>query len=254
MGDRVVLQVEGLSKTFFKGNQATTVIENIDLQVKKNEFLVILGPGQAGKTTLINMIAGLLKPTTGKISLNGAEVSGISDKISVVFQKTAIMPWKRTLQNVELGLKYAGVQKNKWRQTSQKFIDMVGLSGFEQAYPRQLSGGMKQRVGIARAYASNPEVLLMDEPFGALDAQTRYAMQDEILKICDKDKRTIVFITNNIEEALYLGDRIVLFTKSPAKVKAEFNMAHLPRPRNYTDKAFLQMREIIEAQMDITLE
>jgi len=254
VGERVKMRVRDLSKVFFTGKEDFKAVENISLDVLENEFLVILGPGQAGKTLFINMLSGLLSPTTGTVELDGEQVTGTSLKISVVFQKTAIMPWKTTIQNVEMGLKYQGINSNERKKISQQFIDLVGLQGFENSYPRQLSGGMKQRVGIARAYAANPEVLLMDEPFGSLDAQTRYAMQDEILKIWETNKRTVIFITNNIEEAVYLGDRVILFSQRPARVKAEYRLRDLGRPRNYVDRAFLEMRQMIEKETDLALE
>lgn len=248
------MQARNISKVFFTAKDEFHAVENVSVDVNENEFLVILGPGQSGKTLFINMLAGLLEPTTGKVYIDGELVEGTTNKISTVFQKTAIMPWKTTMQNVEMGLKYAGVKKAERRRRAQEYIDLVGLQGFENSYPRQLSGGMKQRVGIARAYATNPEILLMDEPFGALDAQTRYSMQEEILKIYERNKRTIVFITNNIEEAVYLGDRIVLFSERPARVKAEYSLEHLSRPRSYVDKEFLRIRQMIEDSMDLTLE
>lgn len=253
MDKKVKLRVENISKVFFNNKTDVLAVDNVSLDVYENEFLVLLGPGQAGKTVLLNMIAGLLEPTAGSITVDGEIINGPNPKISTVFQKTAIMPWKTTMENVEMGLKYAHVPKKERREISQNYIDLVGLHGFEKSYPKQLSGGMKQRVGIARAYASNPEILLMDEPFGALDAQTRYSMQDEVLKIWEKDKRTVIFVTNNIEEAVYLGDRIILFSERPAKVKAEYSLEHLKRPRDYMDKEFLRTREHIESNTDLAL-
>lgn len=170
----------------------------------------------------------------------------------MVFQKLALMPWKTVMENVEFGLKVKGMPKKERRQAAQKYIDLVGLQGFEKSYPSQLSGGMKQRVGIARAYTNNPEILLMDEPFGQLDAQTRYAMQDEILRVWEAEKRTVIFVTNNIEEALYLADRIVLLSNCPAHVKEIYDI-DLPRPRNTTDPRFLQLRRIISDNTDLAL-
>jgi len=250
---KVKLRVENISKVFFNNKTDVLAVDNVSLDVYENEFLVLLGPGQAGKTVLLNMIAGLLEPTAGSITVDGEAINGPNPKISTVFQKIAIMPWKTTMENVEMGLKYAHMPKDERREISQKYIDLVGLHGFEKSYPKQLSGGMKQRVGIARAYASNPEILLMDEPFGALDAQTRYSMQDEVLKIWEKDKRTVIFVTNNIEEAVYLGDRIILFSERPARVKAEYSLEHLKRPRDYMDKEFLRTREYIENNTDLAL-
>ena len=157
------------------------------------------------------------------------------------------------MANVEFGLEIAGVAKAERRKTAQKYIDLVGLNGFENSYPHELSGGMKQRVGIARAYTNNPEILLMDEPFGQLDAQTRYAMEEEVLRIWEQEKRTIIFVTNNIEEAVFLADRIVLLSKCPAKVKEVYDLKDLPRPRNMTDKEFLRIRSEVSENTDLAL-
>jgi ABC-type nitrate/sulfonate/bicarbonate transport system ATPase subunit len=170
----------------------------------------------------------------------------------MVFQKYALMQWKTVIENVGLGLKLKGVAKTERDARAEYFIKLVGLTGFERAYPDQLSGGMKQRVGIARAYCTDPEVMLMDEPFGALDAQTRYQMEEEVLRIWEEAKRTVIFVTNNIEEAIYLGDRIVLLSKCPAIVKAEYRI-ELPRPRAYTDKRFLALRHLIADNSDLAL-
>ena len=156
------------------------------------------------------------------------------------------------MENVEFPLEVKKVPKKERREKAQYFIELVGLKGFEQSYPRQLSGGMKQRVGIARAYCSNPEVLLMDEPFGALDAQTRYQMEEEILRIWEKEKRTVIFVTNNIEEAVYLADRIVLLSACPASIKDIYEL-NIPRPRDYVDEEFLRIREMIEENTDLAL-
>lgn len=251
---RLILQATHISKTFFSEKGDTEAIQDISIDVYENEFLVLLGPGQCGKTVFLNIIAGLTKATSGDIKLDGKPITGVDPRIAFVFQKTGLYDWKTTMENVELGLKYKGVPKEERRKIAQKYIDLVGLTGFEKAYPKQLSGGMKQRVGIARAYAANPEILLMDEPFGALDAQTRYAMQEEILKIWSQEKRTIIFVTNNIEEAVYLGDRIVHLSKRPAVVKNVYNLEHLPRPRNYVDKEFLRMRTLISDSEELALE
>ena len=230
-----------------------TVVDHISLEVKINEFLVILGPGQCGKSIFLNMMAGLLAPTSGEIYIDDERLKGPDRRIGMVFQEIGLMPWLTVMKNVEIGLRYAGITKEDRRPIAQRFIDLVGLTGFEKSYPHQLSGGMKQRVGIARAYTANPEVLLMDEPFGQLDAQTRYAMQDEILRVWNEDKRTVVFVTNNIEEALYLGDRIILFSKGPAVVKAEYDLSFLPRPRKNTDPEFLKLRKIIANNTDLDI-
>ena len=174
-------------------------------------------------------------------------------KVGFVFQKTAVFPWKTVMQNVEFSQELKGVNKAERRKQAEYLIELVGLKGFENSYPRQLSGGMKQRVGIARAYCSNPDILLMDEPFGALDAQTRYQMEEEVLRIWEKEKRTVIFVTNNIEEAVYLGDRIILLSECPASVKEIYPLEALQRPRDYVDTEFLKMRETIEKNMDLAL-
>ena len=162
------------------------------------------------------------------------------------------MPFKTVMENVELGLKFSGMDKKKRREICQKYIDLVGLQGFENSYPNALSGGMKQRVGIARAYANNPKLLIMDEPFGALDAQTRYSMQNEVLRIWEQEKRTVIYVTNNIEEAIYLGTRIVLLSKCPASVKAEYTI-DLPRPRDMVSDEFMNLRTKISENTDLSV-
>lgn len=254
MEKKVMLEVVHIAKTFFSDKGDTDAIEDISLDVRENEFLVLLGPGQCGKTTFLNIIAGLVKPTSGMIRLEGKIITGTDPRIAMVFQKTGLYEWKTAMENVEIGLKYRGVPKKTRREVAQKYLDLVGLHGFENAYPHALSGGMKQRVGIARAYAANPDILLMDEPFGALDAQTRYAMEEEILRIWEAEKRTIIFVTNNIEEAITLGDRVVQFTERPARVKKIYDLAELGRPRNKVSPEFLRVRQEIAANEELTLE
>lgn len=253
MADGFKLNVKNLTKVFVTKKEETLVIDNISINVKENEFLVLLGPGQCGKTVLLNMVAGLLKPTLGDIYIDNERIKGLDNRVLMVFQKLALLPWLTVTENVQIGMKYAKVPKPERKRIAQNYIDLVGLQGFENSYPHQLSGGMKQRVGIARAYASSPEILLMDEPFGQLDAQTRYAMEEEILKIWEKDKRTIIFVTNNIEEAVYLADRIVLLSKRPATVKNIFDLTSLDRPRNNLSGEFLEIRQEIADQMDLDI-
>lgn len=251
MDDKVkknILHLDHVSKSFYGRNKVFEAVNDISLDVRENEFLVLLGPGQCGKTVLLNMISGLDTPTLGHIDFTNEN----DRDVGFVFQKTAIFPWKTVMENVELPLELAGVSKKERREKAQYLIELVGLQGFEDSLPKQLSGGMKQRVGIARAYCSNPKILLMDEPFGALDAQTRYQMEEEVLRIWEKEKRTVIFVTNNIEEAVYLGDRIVLLSKCPAHVKEIYNV-DLPRPRDYVDQKFLSIREAIEANTDLAL-
>lgn len=251
-GKKVKLRLEHISQSYIVKNEVSDAVVDVSLDVYDNEFLVILGPGRCGKTVLLNMIAGLEKPVDGSLFLDGEEIRGSDERIGMVFQKLALMPWKTVMENVEFGLKMKGVPKAQRRETAQKYINLVGLQGFEKSYPSQLSGGMKQRAGIARAYTNNPEIMLMDEPFGQLDAQTRYSMQDEVLRIWESEKRTFIFVTNNIEEALYLADRIVLLTNYPAQVKEIYDI-NLPRPRDTVSPEFLRLRKIISDNTDLAL-
>lgn len=250
MAQGVKLSVSHLSKTYFTEKNYFTAIEDVSFELYDGEFLVILGPGHCGKSVLLNIICGLEEQTGGVMYYDGREFSGGHEDISMVFQKKALLPYKTVMQNVEIGPKFANVRKKERREKAQYFIDLVGLQGFENSYPSQLSGGMKQRVGIARAYANDPKILIMDEPFGALDAQTRYAMQNEILKIREKEKRTVIFVTSNIEEALYLGDRIILLSKCPATVKEVYELK-MPRPRDMVSAEFMRMRQIISEKTDL---
>ena len=251
-GKKISLKLEHISQSFITNNKVFDAAVDVSLEVYESEFLVILGPGRCGKTTLLNMIAGLEKPVDGQILLDGEELKGSDERIGMVFQKRALMPWKTVMENVEFGLKIKGMDKTERRKIAQKYIDLVGLTGFEKAYPDQLSGGMKQRVSIARAYSNDPHILLMDEPFGALDAQTRYAMEEELQRIWQTEKRTVIFVTNNIEEPLYLADRIVLLTECPAHVKAVYEV-NLPRPRDTVDPEFLRLRKEISDNTDLAL-
>lgn len=246
------MEINGISKTFFSDKGYFTAIKDVSFDVNDGEFLVILGPGRCGKTVLLNIIAGLEQQTEGKVVYNGREWKGVNPEISMVFQKLALMPFKTVMENVELGLKFRGMSRGQRREIAQHYIELVGLKGFEKSYPTQLSGGMKQRVGIARAYAADPKLLIMDEPFGQLDAQTRYQMQEEILRIWEKEKRTVIFVTNNIEEACYLGDRIILLSDCPATVKEVYPIS-IPRPRDMVSGEFLKLRTVISDNTDLAI-
>lgn len=236
-----------------KGKLQVHVLEDISLDVYDNEFVVILGPGQSGKTTLLRIIAGLETPTEGRVCLDGKEVKGPGQDRGLVFQSYMLFPWRTVMGNVEMGPKLRGIPRNERRKISAHCINLVGLNGFERYYPHQLSGGMKQRVGIARAYANSPEVMLLDEPFGQLDAQTRYYMEKETARIWETEKRTVVFVTNNIDEAIYLGDRIItLEGKLPGRLKSTYKV-DLPRPREHTDAAFLELRHKIIEETQLLL-
>lgn len=250
----IKIECRHVSKAFHVPGQEQLlhVLDRVSLKVHANEFLVILGPGQCGKTVLLNCIAGLMPPSRGEILLDGQPITAPGPDRAMVFQRYALFPWKTVESNVAYGLAVRGVPLKERLAVAHRYIELVGLKGFEKAYPEQLSGGMKQRVGIARAYANDPDILLMDEPFGALDAQTRYAMEKELRAIWEKEKRTVIFVTNNIEEAIYLGDRVIIFSTLPGSVKTEY-VIDTPQPRNYTDAAFLRYRKNISNDTDLAL-
>ena len=248
-----IIEFSHVDKEFDKPDEGLyKVVGDLNITVRENEFLVLFGPGQCGKSTILNMIAGFELPTKGQIFCQGKEVKAPGPERGMVFQNTALFPWLTVMGNVEYGPKMRGMKKEERRKKAQHYIDLVGLTNFENTYPVKLSGGMQQRVGIARAYCNEPVVMLLDEPFGHLDAQTRYLMQDELTRIWQAEKRTVIFVTNNIEEAVYLADRILVLRNCPTGVKAEYEIT-LPRPRNYTDPEFLRLRKEIDSVVDHTL-
>lgn len=249
---KTVIECRHVSKTFYSMAGDNLVVSDLNFNVYENEFVVLFGPGQCGKSTILNLISGLESPTGGEIVVSGEKVSGPSPKRGMVYQTTNLFMWYTVMQNVEFGPKMQGVPKKIRRERAQKYIDLVGLNGFENQFPVKLSGGMQQRVGIARAYANEPELICMDEPFGHLDAQTRYLMEEEVERISNTARRTVVFVTNNAEEAIYLADRIILLHNCPTSVHKEYTV-DLPRPRDYTSPEFLALREQITADMDNTL-
>ena len=207
-------------------------LQGFDIDVGEGEFLSIVGPSGCGKSTFLNILLGLIKPDSGDIRLHGKPIAGPGTDRAMVFQEFGLLPWRTVRNNIELGLELKGVASDARRVTSQRLIEMVGLSGFEGHYPHELSGGMKQRVGLARALATDPDVLLMDEPFAALDAQTRDLMQVELLRIWQEARKTVLFVTHQIDEAIYLSDRVMVMTKRPGRAKKIFPI-DLPRPRDY---------------------
>ncbi|MEM2178269.1 MAG: ABC transporter ATP-binding protein [Candidatus Methanomethylicaceae archaeon] len=245
--------IEDLSKTFKTKDKEICALENINLKISENEFTILLGPSGCGKTTLLNIIAGLEKPTKGRVLIDNNEIRGPGSDRAYVFQQFALFPWLTVYENVEYGLKIRGVSKEERFKIVMKFLKMMGLEEFKDAYPRQLSGGMQQRVAIARAYANNPKVLLMDEPFGALDAQTRAYMQEELINFWQREKLTVIFVTHSVEEAIFLGDKIVLFTRRPGKIKEIINVnEHLNVNKNEryshevkANQNFIRLREYI---------
>lgn len=244
-----IIECVDISKNF--GDKK--VLSTMNFHAKENEFVVLLGPGQSGKSTLMRLIAGFEAPTTGHVYVNGEEVDGPSDKVGFVFQRYTLFFWRTVMGNVEMGPKLKGIGKEERRKMAQKYIDLVGLTGFENSYPNQLSGGMKQRVGIARAYVNEPTLLILDEPFGQLDAQTRILMEIEIERVWQEEKRTILFVTSNIDEAIYLADRIIILDgKLPSHLAGEY-VVDLPRPRNLTGHDFLELRKKITDSMSLVL-
>lgn len=235
-------------KKVCKSFEDLEVIKNLDLTVGDDEFVSIIGPSGCGKTTILRLIAGLEKPTSGEIYEDETLVEGPGPDRGVVFQEFALFPWRSVIQNIEFGLEIKGIPKDKRREIALEYIDLVNLEGFEDAYPKELSGGMKQRVGIARALANDPDVLLMDEPFGSLDAQTRNIMQKELLRIWQKKSKTVIFVTHSVDEAIYLSDRVIVLTTRPATVKKEFKI-DLQRPRDRAGEDFAKLRHEILAEV-----
>jgi len=244
-----MLEVRQLSKVFFEQNDSRkpglVALYNISLAIRKNEFVSLLGPSGCGKTTLIRIIAGLLPADCGEVLVNGQAVTVPGRDRCMVFQQFGLLPWRTVLSNVEFGLEIDGVPKDERSARAGQYLELVGLKGFERYYPHQISGGMQQRVGIARALSKKPDILLMDEPFGAVDAQTREQLQEELLKIWSRTDTTVVFVTHSIDEALYLSDRVVVMQARPGRIKEEVSV-DLPRPRwegdVKADPRFAQLR------------
>jgi len=211
-----------------------TAVDDFNLTVNEGEFLTIVGASGCGKSTMLDILAGLVKARSGKIFIGDREVVGPSFETGIVMQGYALLPWRTIRSNIEFGLEIKGVPKKERHAISDHFLDLVGLTDFASRHPHELSGGMKQRVAIARALAYDPEVLLMDEPFAAVDAQTRESLQDELLRIWDKTKKTIIFVTHSIDEAIFLADRVVVLSSHPGRVK-EIIPVNIPRPRSNAD-------------------
>ena len=218
------------------------VLQQIDFKVKAGEFVCIVGPSGCGKTTLLNIIGGFLAPTKGEVLVESEPVNGPDPRRIFIFQEGGVFPWLNVRDNIAFGL---GRRRRQERETSiEHYVEMVGLSGFERSYPRELSGGMRQRVEIARALAANPEIIYMDEPFGALDYITRFKMRADLIRIWQEERKTILFVTHDIEEAVQLADRVLVMTRRPATVRADVSV-ELDRPRDLNDPAYLQARDRI---------
>ncbi|UCE37645.1 MAG: ABC transporter ATP-binding protein [Thermoplasmata archaeon] len=249
MDGNALIKIEHLTKIFDSDDKSVSAISNLNLTIEEGEFITLLGPSGCGKTTILRLIAGLEIPSEGIIYERGEKVEGPGPNRGMVFQEFALFPWRTVIKNIEFGLEIQGMPKEKRREIAMHYIDLVNLEGFENAHPNELSGGMKQRVGIARALANEPDVLLMDEPFGSLDAQTRNIMQRELLGIWQKTNKTIVFVTHSVDEALYLSDRVVVLTSRPATIKKEISI-DLLRPRDRAGKEFAKLRHEILGEVE----
>jgi NitT/TauT family transport system ATP-binding protein len=213
------ISFQGVGKVFAARGRTVTALDNVSFDVQGGEFVVLVGPSGCGKSTLLDLLGGLSAPTSGQILVDGVPVSGPGLDRGIVFQQYALLPWRTAQGNVEFGLEATGLPRRQRAARAREFLDLVGLAGFGDRYPHELSGGMKQRVAIARSLAFDPDVLLMDEPFAALDAQTRDGLQDELLRIWERTGKTVVFITHGIDEAVYLGQRVAVMTSRPGRIK-----------------------------------
>jgi NitT/TauT family transport system ATP-binding protein len=241
-----MIEISDLSKSFAgQDGSVVNALSGVDLTVNDNEFLTILGPSGCGKTTLLKTVAGLLPWNSGDITIDGTPVRGPGPERAMVFQNFALLPWATVMENVAFGLQLRGVSKAERKRQAAALIDMVGLGGFEPKRPNELSGGMQQRVGIARALAVEPQILLMDEPFGAVDEQTRRLLQEELLRIWEQTRVTVMFITHSMEEAVLLGDRVVLMSARPGRI-AEIVDVPLQRPRSIDIGGLERSKEYVE--------
>jgi ABC-type nitrate/sulfonate/bicarbonate transport system ATPase subunit len=231
------LLIEGVARVFpaLRGGAPVRALEPTDLAVAGNDFITIIGPSGCGKSTLLRIVAGLDRPSAGRVLLDGRAVRGPGPDRGMVFQSYTLFPWLTVEENIAFGLREKGVPERKRREIAAAYIERVGLRGFERHYPKQLSGGMQQRTAIARALANDPEILLLDEPFGALDNQTRSLMQELLLGIWERERKTVLFVTHDIEEAIFLASRVVVMTARPGRIKAQIEVT-LPHPRHYTVK------------------
>jgi ABC-type nitrate/sulfonate/bicarbonate transport system ATPase subunit len=242
-----MLKIDQISRTFpaRQGNAPTRALEPTDLSVSNNDFVTILGPSGCGKSTLLRIVAGLDRPTSGRVILDGHEVAGPGADRGMVFQSYTLFPWLTVRENIAFGSRERGISEADRGKVADGYIHRVGLSGFENHWPKQLSGGMQQRTAIARALANDPKILLLDEPFGALDNQTRVLMQEMLLGIWERDQKTVLFVTHDIEEAIFLGSRVIVMSARPGRIKAEITV-ELPHPRSYkikTTTEFVRLKE-----------
>jgi len=238
----IALEASGLRKTYSKNGRPLEILDVARFAAREGEFITVIGPSGCGKSTLLHIMGGFIPADSGAIRVYGAEVKGPGPDRGMMFQEFALFPWKTVAGNVAWGLEAQGFPKQKIEELVARYLDMTGLAEFRNHYPAELSGGMKQRVALARVLAFDPKVLLMDEPFGALDAQTRETMQEEVTRLWDRTKKTIVFVTHDIDEAVYLGDRVVVLTARPGRIREEVAI-DLPRPRSLEIKKSLKCHE-----------
>lgn len=254
MNNQLKIEVKGVTKSFQSRKKAEQrVLNDVHLEIYEGEFVCLLGPSGCGKTTLLNLLAGFEKPSTGTVSIDGRQVKGPHPKHITIFQNYGLFPWRDVLKNVEYGLEVDGVPAAERRQKAMEYVKMVGLENFVNHHPAELSGGMQQRVAIARALAVDPDIIFMDEPFGALDAITRIKMQDEIERIWLEKHKTIVFVTHDIDEAVYLADRVVVMTPHPGKISKIINI-ELGRTRNRNHWDFIKYRDQIFMEFSLQKE
>lgn len=243
------VMIRGLSMVFNPNGKAVRTLDGIDLDVDEGEFLCLLGPSGCGKSTLLNIVGGFLQSTTGDVRIDGELVDGPDPRRIFVFQERGIFPWLNVTANVGFGLGH--LSKTERRSRIAHYIDLVGLQGFEAAYPHELSGGMKQRVEVARALAVNPDVLYLDEPFGALDSITRLTMRAELLRIWEAEKKTIMFVTHDVEESIQLADRVVIMSARPAVIRRVVRI-DVPRPRDLSSPRYIELRDLVFDELGIT--
>lgn len=247
------LVIDQVGKVFSTKGGEMVALDRTSFKVKEGEFITILGPSGCGKSTILRIVAGLEEPSSGKVYLDGHEVKGPGPDRGMVFQSYTLYPWLTVEDNIAFGLKLKGTSQKQCKEVAQHYLELIGLSGFEKHYPIQLSGGMKQRVAIARALANDPEILLMDEPFGALDAQTRTIMQEILLKAWEESKKTILFITHDVEESIFLADSVYVMTARPGRLKENIPVS-LPRPREYNIKNSSEFLSLKTQLLDLIRE
>ncbi|MBW4084569.1 ABC transporter ATP-binding protein [Paenibacillus sp. S150] len=231
------LLIDDLKVEYYTKEQHTVALEHVRLTVEDGEFVSVVGPSGCGKSTLLKVVSGLLEPAEGGAYIDGKKVQGVPDQVGMVFQNDALLPWKTVVDNVRLPLEIKGLSRQEQLREAERLLQMVGLDGFGQYYPKQLSGGMRKRVALARTFAYDPDIYLMDEPFGPLDAQTRVKIGEEFLKIWERVGKSVLFITHDIEEAIALSDRVIVMSARPGRIKADFKI-NLERPRPFYDIRF----------------